>query len=342
MEYAPRLGVVLAAKATGLHRTTLYRRGKPHELIVRPAAHNALAQWEEARILETLNSPQYVNCSPAEALYALMDEGRHLGSLSTYYRVLKKNKQLAERRDQRVHPKRSPPQVVARKPNDAWSWDISKLMSPVKWKYYYLYLILDLYSRYIVAWMVAEHENGTLAGRLLKEAYQKEGIKPGQVILHQDRGGPMRSRPFWQTAAELGVGLSYSRPRVSDDNAYSESLFKTVKYQPEYPDNFGSGQDARQYMGNFVDWYHHRHRHSGLVYLTPDAVHHGRSSGLIHHRQSVMDEAYRLNPKRYHKRPIHPLLPEAVWINNPAKAATLFQAAPVASGQILSLADCRA
>jgi len=342
MEYAPRLGVVLAAKATGLHRTTLYRRGKPHELIVRPAAHNALAQWEEARILETLNSPQYVNCSPAEALYALMDEGRHLGSLSTYYRVLKKHKQLAERRDQRVHPKRSPPQVVARKPNDAWSWDISKLMSPVKWKYYYLYLILDLYSRYIVAWMVAEHENGTLAGRLLKEAYQKEGIKPGQVILHQDRGGPMRSRPFWQTAAELGVGLSYSRPRVSDDNAYSESLFKTVKYQPEYPDNFGSGQDARQYMGNFVDWYHYRHRHSGLVYLTPDAVHHGRSSGLIHHRQSVMDEAYRLNPKRYHKRPIHPLLPEAVWINNPAKAATLFQAAPVASGQILSLADCRA
>jgi putative transposase len=155
MEYAPRLGVVLAAKATGLHRTTLYRRGKPHELIVRPAAHNALAQWEEARILETLNSPQYVNCSPAEALYALMDEGRHLGSLSTYYRVLKKHKQLAERRDQRVHPKRSPPQVVARKPNDAWSWDISKLMSPVKWKYYYLYLILDLYSRYIVAWMVA-------------------------------------------------------------------------------------------------------------------------------------------------------------------------------------------
>jgi len=342
MEYAPRLGVVLAAKATGLHRTTLYRRRRPKVLIIRPAPHNALAQWEEARILETLNSPQYVNCSPAEALYALMDEGRHLGSLSTYYRVLKKHKQLAERRDQRVHQKRSPPQVVARKPNDAWSWDISKLMSPVKWKYYYLYLILDLYSRYIVAWMVAEHENGTLAGRLLKEAYQKEGIKPGQVILHQDRGGPMRSRPFWQTAAELGVGLSYSRPRVSDDNAYSESLFKTVKYQPGYPENFGSVQDARQYMGDFVDWYHHRHRHSGLVYLTPDAVHHGQSSGLIHHRQGVMDEAYRLHPARYHKRPIHPLLPEAVWINNPAKAAALLQAPSVAPGQILSLADCRA
>jgi putative transposase len=337
MEYLPRLGVVWTAKVTGLNRTTLYRRGRPKELIIRPAPHNALAEWEEARILETLNSPQYVNCSPTEAFYTLMDEGRHLGSLSTYYRVLKKHKQLTERRNQRVHQKRSPPQVVSRKPNEAWSWDISKLMSPKKWEYYFLYLILDLYSRYVVAWMVAEHENGGLASRLLEEAYRKEGLKRGQVALHQDRGGPMRSRPFWQTAAELGVGLSYSRPRVSNDNPYSESLFKTIKYQPEYPDNFGCVQDARQYMGNFVDWYHHRHRHSGLVYLTPEAVHHGRSDGLIHRRQDVMDAAYRLNPKRYHKRPIHPTLPEAVWINNPNKAAELLLAPPMPASRILSL-----
>jgi putative transposase len=333
----PRLGVVWTAKVTGLNRTTLYRRQKPKELIIRPAPHNALAEWEEARILETLNSPQYVNCSPTEAFYTLMDEGHHLGSLSTYYRVLKKHKLLADRRNQRVHQKRSPPQVVARKPNEAWTWDISKLLSPKKWEYYFLYLILDLYSRYIVAWMVAEHENGTLASRLLEEAYRMEGIKPGQVALHQDRGAPMRSRPFWQTAAELGVELSYSRPRVSNDNAFSESLFKTVKYQPEYPENFGSWPDARQYMGNFVDWYHHRHRHSGLVYLTPDAVHHGRSAGLIQHRQGVMDDAYHLNPKRYHKRPIHPSLPEAVWINNPARAAELLVAPPSATSGIISL-----
>ena len=325
MQYEPQLGVVWAAKGTGLNRTTLLRKRRPKALIVRPPPSTALADWEETRILDTLNSPRFVDCSPAEAHYALLDEGCYLASLSTIYRVLKKHKQLADRRNQRVHPKREPPRLVSTKPNQVWSWDISKMLGPEKWKYYFLYLIMDLFSRYIVAWMVAEHENGTLAQRLLREAYQKEGIEEGQVKLHQDRGSPMKSRPFWQTAAELGVGLSYSRPRVSDDNPYSESLFKTFKYQPEYPGRFGCVQDATGYSASFVDWYHYRHRHSGLAYLTPDAVHHGRSEGLIRDRQQVLDEAYRLNPRRFRKPPIHPRLEPEVWINNPAKATALLE-----------------
>jgi putative transposase len=240
------------------------------------------------------------------------------------YRVLKAAGEVVERRPQRKHPRREPPRLVATAPNQVWTWDITRLPGPVKWTTYPLYVVLDLFSRYVVAWMVAQRESASLAERLIREACQKQGVPSGQLTLHQDRGGPMTAKTFSQFLIDMDILASYSRPRVSDDNPYSESHFKTVKYAPAYPGSFETPEDARTYFRVFVPWYNTEHRHSGLGLLTPADVHYGRAEQLQKERQHVLDEAYRSHPERFVSGPPKaPEIPTQVWINQPASTIQL-------------------
>jgi putative transposase len=234
------------------------------------------------------------------------------------HRILADNSELRERRDQLRHPQYTKPELLATGPNQVWSWDITKLLGPVKWTYFHLYVILDIFSRNVVGWMVAERETAELAKRLIAATCAKQGIEPGTLTIHADRGTSMTSKPVALMLADLGVTKTHSRPHVSDDNPYSESQFKTLKYRPEFPDRFGSAQDARAFCQVFFPWYNHEHHHSGIALLTPDMLHYGMAGEVIEQRQQVLDAAYARNPERFtHARPKHPPQPTAVWINPP-------------------------
>jgi putative transposase len=278
----------------------------------------ALSVKERAEILGILNEERFCDQAPAEIYATLLDEGRYLCSERTMYRILSENGQVRERRDQLRHPQYSAPELLASGPNQVWSWDITKLLGPAKWSYFYLYVILDIFSRYVVGWTLAYRESAELAKRLIEESCSRQQIEPGTLTLHADRGPSMTSKPVAFLLAELGVTKTHSRPYVSADNPYSESQFKTMKYRPEFPDRFGSFPDARGFLTEFFRWYDYGHHHSALGYLTPYEVHYGLADKRRLRRATVLEQAYEKNPCRFVRGVPKPApLPSAAWINKP-------------------------
>jgi putative transposase len=272
-------------------------------------------------VLDVLHSDRFVDMAPAEIHATLLDEGIYHCSVRTMYRILHENQEVRERRRQTQHPTYVKPQLKATAPNQVWSWDITKLLGPEKWNYYYLYVVLDIYSRYVTGWMLAQRESSTLAKRLLRESCQKQQIARDQLTLHADRGSSMSSKPVALMLSDLGVTKTHSRPHVSNDNPFSESQFKTMKYRPEFPKRFGSIQDARAFCQDFFTWYNDEHRHSGIGWLTPKMVHYGYEKEVRNFRQEILNQAYQQHPERFiNKKPMMPELPEEVWINPPEQS----------------------
>ena len=321
---APRLGVSETCQSLGLSRATYYRRrkkGSQAELQVKRRSPRKLKVEEEKRVLSSLTSERFMDRSVPEVHATLLDEGVYLCSVRTMYRILEKYRAVRERRNQRRHPQYQKPELLATGPNQVWSWDITKLKGPRKWSHYHLYVIMDIYSRYVVGWMVAERESAMLAERLIRETCERQGIVKDQLTIHADRGVSMRSKTVAQLMADLGVTKSHSRPHVCDDNPYSESQFKTLKYHPSFPGQFGSLEDARLFLRHFFDWYNDEHRHSGIAMMTPKDVHIGKADEIIRKRQGTMNRAYSLHPERFvsgHPK-LKPLSGE-VWINKPIAA----------------------
>jgi putative transposase len=269
-------------------------------------------------VINILHSERFVDKAPAQVWATLLDEKIYLCSPRTMYRILAEQGEVRERRNQLRHPSYTKPELLAEAPNQVWSWDITKLLGPVKWTYFYLYVILDIFSRYVVGWMVAHRESAALARRLIETTCRNQDIEPGQLTIHADRGASMRSKSLALLLAELGVTKTHSRPYVSNDNPYSESQFKTLKYCPQFPKRFGSIQDVRAFGGPFFEYYNNEHRHSGIGLMTPAAVHYGMAKQLTAARQETLLAAYRSHPERFvHKPPQPPELPRAAWINPP-------------------------
>jgi len=315
-----QVGVSAACQALGVPRSTFYRARQPKRgPKPRPTPARALKPKEKEQVLQVLNSEQFQDSSPREVYATLLDEGQYLCSWSTMYRILKEREQVCERRNQLRHPLYTKPELLATGPNQLWSWDLTKLRGPVKWTYYYLYTILDIFSRYVPGWLIAERESATLAEQLIAETCAKQEIEPDQLTLHADRGTAMTAKTVALLLADLGVNKTHSRPHVSNDNPYSESQFKTMKYRPDYPDRFGSIQDARAWARPFFHWYNHEHHHSGLGLLTPATVHYAQAQVVIDQRQQVLQAAYAAHPERFVRgEPKPPSLPTEVWINKPS------------------------
>jgi len=330
-EAAPWLGTACTCRALGIARASFYRRsrGMPARLAPRPSPRRALDTSERRRVLDILHAPAFADQSPAEVFYTLLDQGTYLCSPRSMYRILQQSQEVRERRDQLRHPAYKKPELLATGPNQVWSWDITKLRGPATWTYFYLYVILDIFSRYVTGWLLAHAENASLASRLIQEACHRQNIQSGQLTLHDDRGAAMTALTFGQKLQSLGVTQSFSRPHVSDDNPFSESHFKTLKYHPGYPDRFGGFDDGLAFCREFFHWYNTQHRHSGIGYLTPQTVHHGHAPSAIECRQKTLLAAYQAHPERFVRKPPSPSpLPEAVWINPPKQllrkeAATL-------------------
>jgi putative transposase len=294
----------------------------PQEKMIRSVPPLALSCAERGSVLDLLHSDRFVDKAPLEIYATLLDEKEYVCSVRTMYRVLERENELKERRRQVSRPHYAKPEILATGPNQAWSWDITKLKGPVKWNYFYLYVILDIWSRYVVGWMVAHRESAALAKKLIKDTYQKQMIMPDQLLIHADRGSSMTSKPVALLLADLGVTKSHSRPSVSNDNPYSESQFKTMKYRPEFPDRFGSIEDARSFSQTFFPWYNTEHYHSGIGLLTPVDVHYGRAPQIMEARQEVLAAAYGRRPERFKGRPPKPMaVPAEAWINKPLPAS---------------------
>lgn len=316
-----KVGVQAACTALGLPRSTYYRHRWPRPRRVRPRPRPplALAEQERQAVLEVLHAPAFVDRSPHQIWAVLLDEAQqHLCSVRTMYRLLEAEGEVRERRNQLRHPVYQKPELVATAPNQVWTWDLTKLKGPVKWTYYYLYVILDLYSRYVVGWMVAQREASPLAKRLIRETLAKQGIGRDELTLHADRGSSPAAKSVALLLADLGVRKSHSRPYTSNDNPFSEAQFKTLKYHPSFPERFGSLEDSRAFCASFIDWYNNDHRHSSLALLTPADVHYGRAEQILKQRSAVLRAAFEANPERFKGRVPNPgVLPEAVWINPP-------------------------
>jgi putative transposase len=317
---AHQVGISTACRALDVPRSLYYRAQQPKkETKPRPAPARALKPAEQEVVCQELNSPRFQDCAPREVYATLLDEGTYLCSWRTMYRVLQARDQIRERRDLLSHPTYTKPELLATGPNQLWSWDLTKLRSPVKWTYFHLYTVLDVYSRYVVGWLIAYRESASLAKQLIAETCRKQGIQQDQLTLHADRGSSMRSKTLALLLADLGVTKTHSRPHVSNDNPYSEAQFKTTKYRPDYPDRFGSIQDARAWAREFFAWYNQDHHHTGLELLTPHVVHYGLADAVISQRQQVLRAAYAAHPERFVRgAPTHPALPMEVWINKPA------------------------
>jgi putative transposase len=269
-------------------------------------------------VLATLHEPRFVDLAPPQVYTRLLEEGQYFCSVRTMYRLLQAHQEVRERRAVASRVVYTKPELLATRPNEVWSWDITKLKGPAKWTYYYLYVILDIFSRYVVGWMIALREASTLAQRLIAETCRKQQIVEGQLTLHADRGSSMKSKGVAELLADLGVTKTHSRPHVSNDNPFSESQFKTIKYRPEFPERFGSVQEARAWGGELFPWYNEEHHHSGLALYTPADVHYGRVQQLHQQRQAALDAAYQRHPKRFSRKPPEAALPpQAVWINPP-------------------------
>jgi putative transposase len=274
-------------------------------------------------VLDVLHSEAYVDKSPYEVYAGLLDAESYLCGVRTMYRILEAEGEVRERRNQLRHPKYKKPELLAEGPNEVWSWDITKLLGPAKWTYFYLYVILDIFSRYVVGWMVAEQETAELAKRLIGETCDKQGVEPGRLIIHADNGSQMKAKSVALLMSDLGVTKTHSRPHVSNDNPFSEAHFKTLKYRPDFPDRFGSVQHARAFFRALFPWYNCEHYHTGLGLLTPEAVHYGLADQIVEQRQRVLDGAYARHPERFVRRAPKALQPPSqVWINPPSPVVT--------------------
>lgn len=321
-QLANQIPVGRVCKVLDVARSSFYRLRNPQLPKVswpRPLSTRALTATERTKVRDTLNSKRFADKSPYQVYATLLDDDQtYLCSISTMYRILRQNDEVRERRNQLQHPNYSKPELLTTAPNQLWSWDITKLRGPATWSYYQLYVILDVFSRYVVGWRIATRESDRLAEELIAESCFKQGIDPDQLTLHADRGPSMRSKTVAQLLLDLGVTKSHSRPHTANDNPYSEAQFKTLKYRPDYPDRFASIDQARHWSQAFFNWYNTDHRHTGLGLLTPAAVHFDRTEKLVRHRRQTLQHAYQLHPERFVKgepRPLSP--PAAVWINKP-------------------------
>ena len=321
--HAVELGVAPACEALGVVRATFYRHMRPgvsRAVVGRKKPACALSPVERGQVLAVLHEEKYVDMAPAQVFATLLDEGIYLCSTRTMYRVLKEAREVRERRNQLVHPVYRKPELLATAPNQVWSWDITKLLGPVKWTYFYLYVILDIFSRFVVGWLLALRESAALAKRLILESCAREGIEPDQLTLHCDRGPSMTSQDVAQLLATLGIVKSFSRPYTSNDNPFSESHFKTIKYRPEFPHRFDSYDHGLAFCRKLFPWYNYEHRHSGIGYLTPAMVHYGRAGEVVRARQAVLDAAYERHPERFFMgKPRPQQVPAEVWINPPER-----------------------
>ena len=321
---APASGMTAAAcLALGVSRATVQRRraqlvAPPRVPTPRPPPPRALTAGQQQAVLNLLHESRFVDRAPAEIYATLLDEGTYHCSIRTMCRILERNNEVRERRAQLRHPVYQKPELLAEGPNQVWSWDITKLMGPTKWSYFYLYVILDIFSRRVVGWCVADAESATLFKPLFDDAIAKNGVPSGQLTLHADRGGPMKAKATALLLADLGVTRSHNRPHTSNDNPFSESHFKTLKYRPTFPRRFGCIEDAKAFCRRFFDWYNQYHHHAGIGLMTPDQVHHGQADAVHAARQTTLDRAFRDNPARFvNKPPNPPDKPTATWINPP-------------------------
>lgn len=320
LDVAPKLGVVQTCAAVGVARATYYRQRAPvyGPKRRRPSPPRRVPNAERAAVLDTLHEPRFIDLAPAEVHAMLLAEHRYLCSVRTMHRILAENAEVRERRDVLRHPNYKKPELLATGPNQLWSWDITKLIGPAKWTYYHLYVILDVFSRFVVGWMVAHRESAALAQKLIAQTCKRQHILPDQLTIHADRGSSMASKPVAFLMADLGVTKTHSRPHVSNDNPYSEAQFKTLKYRPDFPERFGAIEDSRSFCGDFFDWYNFDHHHSGLAMLTPADVHHGRVELRVTQNQATLDAAYAAHPGRFvHGPPVARRPPAEVWINKP-------------------------
>jgi transposase InsO family protein len=333
LQLTPALGSSAACRAMGLWRGVPARQharvcrrtlvGPPAPSPPRRCSPLALDAQEQHALLHTLNSERFADTAPAAVHATLLGEGTYLGSVRTMYRLLAASGASRERRNQLTHPAYTKPELLAIAPNQVWSWDITKLKGPAKWTCFHLYVILDIFSRFVVGWLIAPRECCELAQQLIAETVARHDVEPGMLTLHADRGAAMRSKPVASLLIDLDVAKSHSRPHVSDDNPYSESQFKTMKYRPDFPDRFGSIEDARTHCQAFFAWYNDQHCHSGIGYMTPHSVHYGLATQLRVIRQAALDAAFLANPKRFkHKRPMLRPMPTAAWINPPPEEKT--------------------
>jgi len=284
----------------------------------RPTPARALTAEQRTEVLDVLHAPRFADQTPAEIYAALLDEGVYRCSIRTMYRILNQNEEIRERRAQLRHPVYQKPELLAERPNEVWSWDITKLKGPAKWRYFYLYVILDIYSRRVVGWCVADAQSAVLFKTLFDDAITKHRVPPGQLTLHADRGGPMKAKATALLLSDLGVTRSHNRPHTSNDNPFSESCFKTLKYQPRFPKCFGCIEDARSFCRAFFDWYNQEHHHGGIGLMTPDQVHYGQVDAVHAARQATLDRAFAESPARFvNKPPSPPAKPTQAWINPP-------------------------
>ena len=316
------VGKKAACEALAVPRASFYRHTNAHKAPVRaekrPAPPLALSDQERQDVLDTTHEKRFWDASPYHIYATLLDEGRYIASISTFYRVLAANQEIRERRKQVSRPKYQKPELLATEPNQVWSWDITKLKGPAKWVYFHLYVIMDIFSRYVVGWMVAHRESAGLAERLIAATCAKQNIARDQLTLHADRGSSMRSKLVAHLLADLGVTKTHSRPHVSNDNPYSEAQFKTLKYSPSFPERFGSIQDARTFCQGFFSWYNSVHKHTGIGLMTPEQVHYGQAKKIQAQREAVLANAFKEHEKRFKGKMPKPFpLPEAAWINKP-------------------------
>jgi len=322
-ELCETVGVLQACQALGVSRASFYRQRRQKETPLATESQatpspRALTEQERQLVLDTLNSDRFMDKAPIEVYASLLDENVYYCSVRTMYRILDDEKAVKERRNQRKHPNYKKPQLLATGPNQVWSWDITKLLGPKKWTYFHLYVILDIYSRYVVGWTLAHREDSGLAKRLIRQSVENQNVCEEQLTIHSDRGPSMASHTVAQLLASLGVTKSHSRPHVSNDNPFSESQFKTMKYRPEFPERFGSHEDALGYCRSFFKWYNDEHYHSGIGMLTPASLHYGLAHQIIDSRQQVLLDAYENHPERFVRGcPKPQQVPDAVWINPP-------------------------
>lgn len=315
-----------ACLALGVARVSAYRFWKRKQSPAQPKEpvkpERSLSDAEKDQVLAVLNSERFRDLAPSEVYATLLDEDVYLCSIRTMYRILGENKEVKERRNQAAHAEYAKPELLATRPNELWSWDITRLKGPVKWSYFQLYVIIDVFSRYVAGWMVADRESSELAKRLIKETIRKQEADGAGLTIHADRGSSMKSKAVALMLSDLGVTKTHSRPHTSNDNPFSESQFKTMKYRPEFPATFGSIEDARAFCVQFFDWYNTEHHHSGIALLTPEIVHYGLAEEVSLKRNVTLERAYQLHPERFvRKQPEPPQLPDAVWINPPANVS---------------------
>lgn len=317
-----------ACNGLGVARATLYRLRQPAVAPIQPPGSRsipsqALSEPEKMAVRQTLNSDRFMDCPPRQVYATLLDEGTldegtYVCHWRTMYRILAEHAETVERRDQRRHPVYPRPHLLATAPRQVWSWDITRLSGPARGLWFYLYVVLDLFSRFVVGWLIADRECADLAQTLIAQSCAREHIQPHQLTLHNDRGAPMTAHPFEQLLVTLGITRSLSRPRTSNDNPFSEAQFKTLKYRPTFPDRFAHQAAACDWASDFFDWYNHDHHHTGLALLTPAQVHFGLTEAVLAVRQQALCDAYAAHPERFTRRPpVAPAPPTQVWINPP-------------------------